>query len=426
MRADGSPFFYLADTAWELFHKLGRADAETFLQNRADKGFTVVQAVVLAELDGLKTPNAQGHTPLHNLDPTKPDDGYFEDVDWIVGRARALGLTIGMLPTWGDKWNLGWGVGPLVFTPENALVYGRFLGQRYRDAPVVWIVGGDRAIENETQRAIVENMALGLREGDAGAHLITFHPRGGETSSRYFHNAPWLDFNMWQTGHARDRDNYHSISQDYALAPPKPCTDGEPGYEDHPSAFDPKNGYLDETDVRRSIYWALFAGAHGHTYGCHPIWQFVDDVEKGKSWPRRDWREALDLPGSAQMQHAKNLMLSRPFFERVPDQSLILEGEKSPDFTSATRDENGTYAFVYCAAGASVKVDGRRLEAAKLRAWWFDPRDGKSQNLGEFAVDEARVWTPPSSGRGHDWVLVLDDVARHYPEPGALWKGNTV
>src|SRR5688572_27125281 len=103
VHADGRPFFYLGDTAWELFHRLNRDEADRYLDNRARKGFTVIQAVVLAELDGLKTPNAYGDLPLRDMDLGKPNEAYFKHVDYIVDRAAALGLYIGLLPTWGDK-----------------------------------------------------------------------------------------------------------------------------------------------------------------------------------------------------------------------------------------------------------------------------------------------------------------------------------
>ena len=124
--ADGRPFFWLGDTAWELFHRLTREDADRYLQNRSKLGFTVIQAVALAEFDGLGQPNPYGHTPLANNDPTQPNDAYFGHVDWIVKRANALGLYVGLLPTWGDKWNRAkFGVGPEIFTPANAETYGR-------------------------------------------------------------------------------------------------------------------------------------------------------------------------------------------------------------------------------------------------------------------------------------------------------------
>ncbi len=169
VRGDGAPFFYLADTAWELFHRCDREEANLYLENRAAKNFTVVQAVVLAELDGLNTPNPYGHTPLRDLDPAQPDEDYFAHVDYIVERANELGLCMAMLPTWGDKFNRQWGQGPEVFTPANARQFGRFLGQRYGDRAIIWVLGGDRDLLNDTHVEIVRAMAEGIKEGDGGA-----------------------------------------------------------------------------------------------------------------------------------------------------------------------------------------------------------------------------------------------------------------
>src|SRR5687768_10999276 len=78
VKKDGSPFFWLGDTAWELFHRLTREEAKEYLQNRVEKGFTVIQAVVLAEFDGLNVPNPYGHRPLIDNDPARPNDAYFK------------------------------------------------------------------------------------------------------------------------------------------------------------------------------------------------------------------------------------------------------------------------------------------------------------------------------------------------------------
>jgi hypothetical protein len=139
---NGKPFFYLADTAWELFHRLDREEADLYLKNRAAKKFTVIQAVVLAELEGLTVPNRYGDRPLIDNDPAKPNEAYFHHVDRIVNRAASLGLVTGMLPTWGDKVNKRWGKGPVIFTPENAETYGRYIGDRYKHKPNIWILGG--------------------------------------------------------------------------------------------------------------------------------------------------------------------------------------------------------------------------------------------------------------------------------------------
>src|SRR5690606_468412 len=160
--ADGKPFFLLGDTAWELFHRLTREETQLYLRNRADKGFNTILAVALAEHE-FHLPNADGELPLENNDPTKPREAYFAHVDWVVDQASRLGLYTGLLPTWGDKWNQTWGKGPEIFTPENAAIYGEWLGRRYADQPVIWVLGGDRPVENDQHRAIIRAMAAGLK-----------------------------------------------------------------------------------------------------------------------------------------------------------------------------------------------------------------------------------------------------------------------
>ena len=132
--ADNKPFFWLGDTAWELFHRLTREETEKYLRDRAEKKFTVIQAVVLAEMDGLNIPNAYGETPLENNDPTKPREAYFQHVDFVIDKANQFGLHIALLPTWGDKvFKDRWGVGPEIFNPNNARVYGKWIGNRYKN-----------------------------------------------------------------------------------------------------------------------------------------------------------------------------------------------------------------------------------------------------------------------------------------------------
>ena len=100
-----------------------------------------------------------------------------------------------------------------------------------------------------------ERWPSGLRKGDQGRHLITFHPSGGQSSAQWFHNDAWLDFNMIQSGHGYDHPNYERIAADYSRKPVKPCMDAEPGYEDHPAEFNAKNGYLDDYETRKHAYW---------------------------------------------------------------------------------------------------------------------------------------------------------------------------
>jgi hypothetical protein len=419
---DGTPFFYLGDTAWELFHRASREEATRYLENRRRKGFTVIQAVALAEFDGLTVPNAYGQRPLLDNDPARPNERYFEHVDFVVDTAADKGLFVGILPTWGDKVGplMKWGKGPVVFTKENARQYGRYLGTRYRGRPnVIWILGGDRNPDGREE--VWRAMAAGIAEGDGGNHLMTYHPMGASSSSKWFHGDEWLDFNMLQSGHAeRDLDNGAMVAADYALTPAKPCMDGEPRYEDHPINWDPKNGWFDDYDVRQAAYWALFAGAHGHTYGCHDIWQLFAPGREPVSSARTPWTKALDLPGAWDMLHVRRLLESRPFLVRVPDQSIVVEGQGAgADLVRACRGSDGSYAFVYVPTGKPVTVALDKISGKRVAAYWYDPRAGTASRIGEYANEGARQFTPPAGGRGNDWVLVLDDAARKFPAPGA-------
>ncbi|HYN01950.1 MAG TPA: glycoside hydrolase family 140 protein [Vicinamibacteria bacterium] len=431
---DGRPFFFLGDTAWELFHRLNREEADRYLQDRARRGFTVIQAVALAELDGLGDPNPYGHLPLLDNDPARPDvqegpaNDYWDHVDFVVQKANSLGLYVGFLPTWGDKWNKKWGVGPEIFTAENAAAYGEWLGRRYRDRGVIWILGGDRPVETEAHKAILRAMARGIRKGDGGAHLMTFHPTGGSGSAEPFHDEDWLDFNMRQNGHVAEfTGRYDATRADYDRTPAKPVIDGEPIYEDHPVSFDAaKLGHSIAADVRRPLYWDLFSGACGHTYGHHSVWQMWAPGRDAINNPLLPWFEAISQPGAGQMQHGRRLLESRPFLTRIPDDSVVVTDRVPTSVPGAgryrfvaTRDAEGRYAMVYAPVGRPFRVRMSTIKGARVKAWWFNPRDGKATPIGDFTNEGEREFVPPDSGEPLDWVLVLDDAAQGFPPPGA-------
>lgn len=424
---DGTPFFYLGDTAWELFHRLSKEESIKYLDNRREKGFTVIQAVILAEIDGLNVPNREGNKPLLNNDPAKINEAYFVHVDWVIREAEKRGMLIGLLPTWGDKWNLKWGVGPVVFTPENAQIYGEILGKRYRDfTNIIWILGGDRHIENDEHASINRAMATGISKHDKN-HLMTFHPQGGHGSAEYFHKDDWLDFNMRQNSHNPEYTGfYENTNKDYNREPIKPVIDGEPIYEDHPIGFQPKKrGHSISADVRRPLYWNLFSGAFGNTYGHHSIWQMWQPGREGINFPLMPWYEALDQPGAWQMQYGRRLMESRPFLTRIPDDSVIVPDDIETSVPgaglykfSATRDTEGSYAMVYAPVGRKFSVRMDVIKGENVVAWWFNPRNGEATKTGSFKNEGKKEFIPPTPGELLDWILILDDASKDFPKPG--------
>jgi uncharacterized protein DUF4038/collagenase-like protein with putative collagen-binding domain len=436
VKPDGTPFFYLADTAWELFHRQNREDVDTYLTDRAEKGFTVIQTVALAELDGVGTPNAYGHLPLNDTDPASPavadggDNDYWDHVDYIVDKAESLGMYTGFLPTWGR-----WVNDDAIFTPENAFTYGKFLGDRYKDDPIIWILGGDRPAEDESLKEIWRSMAAGIATGASGSEdydqvTMTYHSWAETSSSQWFHDERWLDFNAIQSG-AKRYDNpctYECPEHDYALTPAKPTVDIEVNYDDSVVNWDPDQCCYTDYDVRKGSYRSVFAGGHGITYGTRNIWQFWTPDREPVSYPQKYWYDSLDLPGASHVGLLKNLMLSRPFLTRVPAQGLLTSDPGAEaNRVQATKNADGAYAFVYVPnAGQSVSVELSQL-SGKVDAWWFNPRDGKvyaqdgtptTVPFGQFENTGSHEFTTPADGP--DWVLVLDDTSRGFGAPGVV------
>ena len=426
---DGSPFFWLADTGWELFHRLTQEEAEVYLENRRRKGFTVIQAVVLAEMDGLNVPNRYGHRPLLDNDPRQPNQAYFEHVDRVIRLAGDKGLFIALLPTWGDKVELlGHGIGPVIFNPDNARSYGEWIGHRYAwFENLFWVNGGDRS-GGGANREIWNALGTAIKTADPN-HLMTFHPPGGggigHSSSEWFHGAPWLDFNLAQSGHeGKHLPNYELITRDYNLAPTKPCLDGEARYEDHGVNWKPLElGWFDDYDVRQAAYWALFAGAFGHTYGCHAVWQMLTPDRQPVGFARRNWTDALDLRGAGQFQHLRALLESRPFLSRVPDQSLLTDPRTGSEHRRACRGDG--YLMVYLPQGGTVEVNLNSFAWQQAHTWWFDPRTGSAIDRGLLPGGDRISITAPWSGPGADWVLVLDSADKQFSAPGDLSRRET-
>ena len=436
LEPDGQAFTWIGDTAWELFHKLDREETLHYLDDRAGKGFTLIQAVLLAELDGLRTPNALGDLPLHDLDPTQPNEAYFAHVDWVIDEAAKRGLYMGLLPTWGDKVpSNNPGAGPVVFNPANAAVYGAFLGERYRDARVVWILGGDRNVDSEEARNTWDAMGNAIRQATDGRQLITFHPRGGHTSAQWFADAPWLDFHMYQIGHEPRTSNLHRLLDKSRNARPvKPVVDGEPAYEDIASRFweymdfsssqrvpagvldengfiaRPEHfadGFISAHDVRIHAYWDFLGGAAGYTYGHNAVWQMFKVGDTPAIPAFRTWREALQRPAASQLQHLAGLWESRSLASLQPGGSFV---SQAPEHAAWAAAGDGAWAMVYLPDGGEVVLDLHALAGSSYRASWMNPVSGEWLNadMGEPGADNLifKLRSPPMDAP--DRVLVLD------------------
>jgi hypothetical protein len=472
---DGNPFFWLADTGWGIFARLDRDEADVYLQDRAAKGFNVIQAVAIGgPFDSLEVPNRYGELALIDGDPAHPNPRYFEHIDWVVARAADYGLRMAMLPVWGARLIGGIGASESIFDRATAEQYGRWIGARYRNQGFIWVLGGDtnplwpkhlnamavfqgdEAAKSDLTiidfRPIYDAMATGIIEGDGDDAVLTFHPNPVSYSgtarprtSLYLHDRDWLTINMLQSSHYRSEAtdifpglrsdftllgpfNYDAVRQEYESTPTRPVIDGEPRYEGLPVDIkhDPVKGWWTAYDARNAAYHAVFAGAAGHTFGNNSVHQSHDPArypQVESFYPGlKHWREELDSAGATQMRHVKALMLSRPYFTRIPDQSFLVgDAGQGEEHIAAIRDADGRYAMVYSPKGKSFRLELSKITGPRALAWWFDPRSGAATRMGSsFATSRKKVFTPPSAGPESDWVLVLDSEGTNFGPPGEV------
>ncbi|MCH5241852.1 MAG: glycoside hydrolase family 140 protein [Muribaculaceae bacterium] len=435
--SDGEPFFWLGDTGWLLPERLDRDEAAYYLKRTAQDGFNVVQIQVLNAVPSFNVYGAQSHLDGWNFSAidSVPGYGYWDHLDYIIDQAEKEGIYIGMVCIWGGLVKAGH------MDLKQAEAYGRFLADRYGDRPnIVWIIGGD--IEGNIKQEVWEKLATTIRTHDSN-HLMTFHPRGRTTSARWFNSRPWLDFNMFQSGHRRygqrmgnkdypipdgtEEDSWMYVDSATRVLPMKPVLDGEPSYEDIPQGLhDPLEPKWTDKDMRRYAYWSVFAGSCGHTYGHNSIMQFIRPGIEGAYFADGDskpWWKALDDPGRGQMKYLKELILTFPYYERVPDSLILKNNGIKYNRLLATRGAD--YLLVYNHTGRPMTLDLSRISGNEKTLWWMDPKNGELHYLGNYPDGIIDLSSPASEG--DDFVLIATDSKASYllPSMTSLSKTQT-
>lgn len=403
------PFFWLGDTAWLLFQKLSLSDARRYLENRRAKKFRVIQATLVHMVMENQVVRADFDT-----------EDYWEHCDAIISMAEEMGLYMALLPAWGSL------VKEKYITEENVERYAAFLAERYGNRPnVIWLLGGD--IRGTDGFAVYQTLGNYLK-AHTKQQLVGFHPFGRTSSSLWFHQEKWLDFNMFQSGHRRydqvslgewddnngkegwfGEDNWKYVNRDHAYSEKKPTVDGEPSYEWIPQGLhDPKEPFWQASDVRRYAYWSVFQGAMGHTYGDNAVMQFYNTPEKPGSYGVKEvWMDAIHHEGSCQMSHLVNLMESVDFQNGMPAEDLLaFEQREKYGRVSIFAGENYILCYTYLGEEFSLKLD--RYQGKTLAASWFDPASGVYSPIGEVKAEEMVFKPVKKYSNGNDWVLRID------------------
>jgi len=422
---NGAPFFWLGDTGWLLPERLNRDEADFYLSECSKRGYNVVQ---IQTIDKVPSINAYGQSSMPDGFNFKDINkkgvyGYWDHMDFIIKSAEKRGIYIGMDCIWGGM------VGSGQMSVKEAQAYGKFLGERYKNSPnIIWFIGGD--IRGDVKTDVWEALATSIKAVDNN-HLMTYHPRGRTSSATWFNDAQWLDFNMFQSGHRRygqrkgdgdytiaentEEDNWMYVEKSQSLKTLKPIIDGEPSYEDIPQGLHEENeARWNDNDVRRYAYWSVFAGSFGHTYGHNSIMQFYKPGVGGSFFPSRYWYDCLKDPGYNQMKYLKALMLAFPFVERVPDQGVIA-GQNGERYDRAIGTRGNDYLLVYNYTARPMQIDLSKISGAKKNCWWFNPKNGELQFIGEFDGSKVTNFAiDVAYNAGNDRVLIAVDSAKDY------------
>ncbi|MDR2840276.1 MAG: glycoside hydrolase family 140 protein [Paludibacter sp.] len=423
---NGKPFFWLGETAWLLPSRSNRDQAGYFVGQVANNGFNVIQISVLHSLGAT---NAYGHFALpngfdfSNIDK-EGENNYWKHVDYIVETAQRRGVYIAIVCVWGGSVKSG------LLGEEDAKKYGIFLAERYKKYPnIIWIIGGD--VKGDINTNVWRTLATTIKNIDT-EHIMTYHPLGRTLSATWFNNDSWLDFNMFQSGHRRygqrkgdgdyaieentEEDSWRFVERSFAFEPIKPVLDGEPSYEGIPQGLhDSSEPLWNADDVRRYAYWSVFAGSMGHTYGNNSTMQMYQPGVSPAYGATEPWWESIHNDGASQMQYLKKLILAFPFFDRKADQSLI-SSKNGIQYERVIACRGNDFMLAYNYTNSRMEIDLTKISGAKKKAWWYNPRNGKIEFIGEFNNSKQTFSNDSGYRAGNDWVLIVTDKNANYVE----------
>ncbi|MBM3812466.1 MAG: DUF4038 domain-containing protein [Acidimicrobiia bacterium] len=406
---DGTPFFWLGDTWWMGLAKRLRwpEDFQQLAADRKDKGFTVIQIVAGLYPDmpafderGLGDGGLPWEKSYARIRPE-----YFDAADRRILHLVDQGLVPCILGAWG--YHLPW------LGQENMKRHWRYIIARWGALPVVWAAAGEQAMpwylsgnkeaETEQLRREWTSVIRYIRQSDPFQRLLTTHPRRNARDEVI--DPELLDFEMQQTGHGHSADKHAASAWEaWQRGSKVPVISGESRYE----ALEVKPK-LNAREAREA-FWAhlLNSGVSGHTYGANGVWQVnLPDQRFGKSpgghdWGGTPWREAMQLPGSTQLSHAKRFLLTLPWYEFEADPAAA-EGAMS---AAVTRNRKVLLAFTLQKA---LRISTQRI-IGQWTARWFDPVSGKTQPAEGVSADGARLFSPPAKNAAgeEDWVLLVE------------------
>jgi hypothetical protein len=415
---NNAPFLMVGDSPHSLIANLAQSDAAIYLSNRASNGFNALW------VEALCSPYTAGRTNGSLLDGTlpftralangtydltAPNSNYFAYVDTVLNMAATNHLLVLLDPCETGGWlatmtNNG---------SNNCWIYGKYLGNRYKNHPnIVWLNGNDYDMtlwKVPTNDICVTALARGIASADTN-HLQTV-----ELGANYDDPDSLSDSNWWPiVGMNLVYDysqTYAGCYRAYTRTNRVPFFNGEQHYEGEKVGYPPDNVEMGTSSVlRHQEYWTMLSGAAGQIYGNHYIWPFTDG-----------WQNNLNTICVRQLHYNTVLFASRPWYDLVPDwtHTLVTAGYgtfatngliSKNDYVTAASTPDQTLAIIYMPKRCKITVAMSRM-AGPVAAWWYDPTDGTYATVDGSPLlnsGEQKFATPHRNHEGAtDWVMVL-------------------
>ncbi|GAA5522752.1 glycoside hydrolase family 140 protein [Aliifodinibius salicampi] len=403
--ADGTPFFWLMDTAWNGALKSTEQNWETYLDDRLSKYFTGIQFVT-TQWRAAHT-DRQGQTAYSGYEDIKINPGFFQRLDERVNTINEKGLLAAPVVLWalGDKEEV-----PGKLPEDQAIKLGRYITARYGAHHVAWFLAGDENFSEESGERWRRIGDAVFREPQHEA-LATVHPQGRQWYLEEFRDKSWYDFIIYQSSHGGGPETIGWIhsgppAQNYNNEPILPVINSEPGYEDH-IAWERDERHT-AFDIRQQAYYSLLSSpTAGVSYGAHGVWSWEtkpsEPLNHKGSGIAKPWDGAMELPGSEDLKHLANLFKSAEWWTLRPDQKLLSSqpgGDDPTKYVATASATDGDFAIIYLPEGGKVTLETDQL-ASELKGEWMNPRDGSRQ---EAQFNGSGTYEAPNS---EDWVLYL-------------------
>jgi hypothetical protein len=403
--ADGTPFFWLGDTAWNGVLRASPADWDRYLTLRRDQGFTVIDHFSTT-WRGLPI-TAAGIPSFEPGPPVQVHPEVFRAMDERLLDINSHGLLSApllVIALYDD--DPGWAL------PENEVArLARYVMARWGAYHVVWSLGGDGDFSGpraDRWRRVGRAVAA-----DTSGHPMTMHPCGMAWNADEFRDEAWFSLIAYQSCHFAAPEIQAwpitgPLRGEWLKAPPRPILNLEPNYEEHP-ALD--TGYLfTARDVRLAIYRSLLlAPPCGVTYGNFHVWSWSNEPENrtGTLRERSDawraigpWHEHLQTPGALHAAIARRILESGPWSDLRPAPEVLVGGADPADpthYVVAATTADASWTLAYVPAGVPL-VELATVPQSAGSVHWIDPRTG----LRETAQGDAGTYRVPTDD---DWLI---------------------